>query len=590
MLLQANPTLTPSQVEALLQDTAYRFGATNSYEPDPQNPGGQISFDKGAGLADMQAALDALGTAHDGGESAQGTPQVAITSPVDGTTNDGTATLTVTGTAGDGYVAPKAFVSQVVASGDGGDLSAPMAGAADVTGLTVLETSTGMRYTLGVRDLADVSPLGGDYVVRQVVNGAAFATEVAWSGTAATASTSTSATFNNAKATSLTVDRAANTISWTLPFAALGNPGPLSTAIKVYVQSYQQFSVDLAPGGVVVQSVVQPEYGFYGIRRPSLAPAPTTTVTLAVDGGVASPVTLIGTSPTYSWSTQVATSGLTDGQHLLTATVLTNGVAAATRTLSFLVQIPVVVASSVAVTNPAEGAALERGPVSVTGTAITNAPLSQVRRVTVQVTGAGYDSGELAADGTSSWSLPLDAGALVGGGYLLTARFSLDGTVVATATRAVTVPAAVVLVSCAPRGLSFWQEQYNGSRKAVFTTAEATALADKAAALSGGYFGSRSALVNVLYVKGKLPAETSAARQYAPLLLNLAAGQLSSTMGVQLGLSGAEVLDPSAYDTARVGSTVSAAATWIRGQLSGGDAAAAEQTAVLINTRSGLGC
>jgi serine protease AprX len=591
LLLEARPSLTPAAIENLLQDTAYKFGSASTYEPDPQNPGGTTSFDKGAGLADAQAALDALGVAHDGGESTQGQPQVAISSPADGATNNGTTPLSVTGTASDGYVAPRPFVTQVVASGDGGDLPSPLPGVADVTGLSVIETPTGMRYSVSVRDLSDAGPLGGDWVVRQTLAGQAYATEVLWDGTAASPSTSTSAAFNNAPATAIAADLATNTVSFTVPFASLGNPGPMSAAIKVFVQSYQQLSVDLTPGGVLVTSTPEPEYGAYGIRRPSLAGPPITAVTLALDSGTPQAVSLNGTSPSYTWGTSVDTTGLADGTHTLTATVLTDGIARSTRTVAFTVQRPVVVVSGVAVTSPSEGATVDRAVVPMTGTSTSNAPAGQLRAVTVQVTGGGFDSGQLTATGVDSWSLPFDFGAVAGGSYLVTARFTLDGVVAATSTRTVLVPVAAVLVSCAPRALTFWQNQYNGSTKAVFTTAEANALADKAVTLSSGYFGSRSALISALYAKGKLPAETSAAKQYAPLLLNLAAGQLSATMSTQLGLTGQERLDGSVYDTSRLGSTVASAASWMRGQFNSlGDLAGVEQAAININNRTGLVC
>jgi hypothetical protein len=185
--------------------------------------------------------------------------------------------------------------------------------------------------------------------------------------------------------------------------------------------------------------------------------------------------------------------------------------------------------------------------------------------------------------------LPLDTSVLTGGTYQLTSRLYLDGVVAATATRSLAVPAAAVLVSCSPRGVSFWQEQFNGSRKASFTATEADQLADRAASLSNGYF-TKSALVTVLYAKGKVPAETSTARQYAALLLNLAAGQLSANMSTPLGLSGAETLSSGTYNTLLVGSTVRAATSWIRAQLPSGNLSTAEQTAININTRTGLGC
>ncbi len=130
LLYQARPGLTPTQVEDVLQDTAYRFGDATSYEADPQNTGGATSFDKGAGLLDIPAALDALGVAADGRVSTLA-PTVAITSPGEGTDNDGTAPLQVTGSAYDGVPAPVAATTKVLAAGDD-DLPAQTPGAADL--------------------------------------------------------------------------------------------------------------------------------------------------------------------------------------------------------------------------------------------------------------------------------------------------------------------------------------------------------------------------------------------------------------------------------------------------------------------------
>lgn len=56
-LLQANPALTPAQIEDILEDTAYKFAAGSLYEPDPANGDNSTSFDKGHGLVDVKAAL-----------------------------------------------------------------------------------------------------------------------------------------------------------------------------------------------------------------------------------------------------------------------------------------------------------------------------------------------------------------------------------------------------------------------------------------------------------------------------------------------------------------------------------------------------
>lgn len=74
MVLQANPALTPADVQDVLEDTAYKFAFGGPYEPDPANPDNTTSFDKGHGLVDTMAAVArALGL------PAPGDPLPAIT-------------------------------------------------------------------------------------------------------------------------------------------------------------------------------------------------------------------------------------------------------------------------------------------------------------------------------------------------------------------------------------------------------------------------------------------------------------------------------------------------------------------------------
>jgi subtilisin family serine protease len=56
-LLQADPTLTPGEIEDVLEDTAYPFAAGAPYVDDTMNPGTKTSFDKGHGLVDVVAAV-----------------------------------------------------------------------------------------------------------------------------------------------------------------------------------------------------------------------------------------------------------------------------------------------------------------------------------------------------------------------------------------------------------------------------------------------------------------------------------------------------------------------------------------------------
>jgi serine protease AprX len=59
-LLQADPTLTPAQIEDVLEDTAHKFVAGAPYAPDPRNPDSTSSYDKGHGLVDVVAAVSRI--------------------------------------------------------------------------------------------------------------------------------------------------------------------------------------------------------------------------------------------------------------------------------------------------------------------------------------------------------------------------------------------------------------------------------------------------------------------------------------------------------------------------------------------------
>lgn len=56
-LLQADPTLTPAEIETVLKDTAYKFKNAVAYEDDPSNANWTHSYDKGHGLIDVAAAV-----------------------------------------------------------------------------------------------------------------------------------------------------------------------------------------------------------------------------------------------------------------------------------------------------------------------------------------------------------------------------------------------------------------------------------------------------------------------------------------------------------------------------------------------------
>ncbi|HYO61398.1 MAG TPA: S8 family serine peptidase [Actinomycetota bacterium] len=61
-LLQADPTLTPAEIEGVLEDTAHKFAFGTAYGllTDPTNPDNTTSFEKGHGLVDALAAVQAV--------------------------------------------------------------------------------------------------------------------------------------------------------------------------------------------------------------------------------------------------------------------------------------------------------------------------------------------------------------------------------------------------------------------------------------------------------------------------------------------------------------------------------------------------
>lgn len=222
MLLQARPDLTPAAVEDVLVDNALkfttkdRFGSVVPYEFDPQNPDGTTSYDKGAGLADVPAALTALGIT---GQSAS-----SPASPV---------------------------------SGDGGDFAA--SGAADLVGVSVAEETAGMRYTIELRNVSDAAA-GTTLRLYQMVGGASKVTQLVVTSTGASASTATGA-VNTAPAKQVAVNRANNTVSFLLPFDTLGNPAAGTPAHNVYLVSMIGTYVDMAPGGLGADVFTSPRYG-----------------------------------------------------------------------------------------------------------------------------------------------------------------------------------------------------------------------------------------------------------------------------------------------------------------------------------------
>ncbi len=74
LLLQAKPTLTPAQIEDILEDNAFQFTTTGGYVADATNATNGTNFGAGHGLVDAIAALHDARVGADGGSSL---PQVS---------------------------------------------------------------------------------------------------------------------------------------------------------------------------------------------------------------------------------------------------------------------------------------------------------------------------------------------------------------------------------------------------------------------------------------------------------------------------------------------------------------------------------
>lgn len=151
-LLQANPGLTPAQVEDVLEDTAHKFTFGAQYQPDPFNPDDTSSFDKGHGLVDVLAAVQAV--LPDGGE-----PTVEITSPEDRSVARGTTTVT-------GTASPAGTVTVAV---DGAQVGIADGSAAWTFDLDTLALADGPHLISAVLSGPE-GPLAGDSITIVVDN------------------------------------------------------------------------------------------------------------------------------------------------------------------------------------------------------------------------------------------------------------------------------------------------------------------------------------------------------------------------------------------------------------------------------------
>lgn len=229
ILLQRDPSLTPAQVENLLLDTAHQFSFGAPYEADSQNPGGYTSYDKGAGLVDIVAALNTLGTAKD---------------------NNAAGTVTI-------------------ATGDGGDVVGP--GAVDIVSATAMPGAAGVTYTITVANGSDqTSPFVLGLRVTQNVNGTNFRTDIDLTPTGA-APNPAEAPDDAATAEATSASRSGNVVTFFVPYTEIGNPPATAPAHNVFVSSFNGVVADVAPGPgdartVGLDVLLRPEYASYTAR------------------------------------------------------------------------------------------------------------------------------------------------------------------------------------------------------------------------------------------------------------------------------------------------------------------------------------
>ncbi|HVF33801.1 MAG TPA: PKD domain-containing protein, partial [Candidatus Saccharimonadia bacterium] len=226
LLYQAEPLLTPADAEELIQDTARKVKLNASYIEDPQNPGSTIHFGYGAGLLDVIAALDALGTPN-AGQGAAGT-EVTIFD---------------------------------------GDADSGVAGAADVVKLTAQEYTegpgvAGVAYRLTLRNAtAFGSAASFTYRVAHNPNGRHYETSVV--ATSTTVTIPAPGPGNTAPASSVT--RNGNVVTIRVPYSRLGYPPAGAPVHNVAATSADANGfVDFAPspaGSTGTDTDLKPMYG-----------------------------------------------------------------------------------------------------------------------------------------------------------------------------------------------------------------------------------------------------------------------------------------------------------------------------------------
>jgi serine protease AprX len=247
ILRQANPSLTPADLENLVEDTAHKYVFGAAYTNDPANPDNTSSFEKGHGLIDVRlAALRARGLADDFGlTGGAGAPSIDITTPTGVGTVPGS--FPVAGTANTGA----GSVSSVIADGDGGDV--PTA-AADLTRVSLRENINGtVTITWEVTDTAMSPSVAIGYRLTNSIDGVNRFLQVNWDGT--------TATCTQALAGQCTATKVGNSFTATYPASALGASRGAVMFDAFASTIIQSVVVDRAPGDVGGTLTTHPAQG-----------------------------------------------------------------------------------------------------------------------------------------------------------------------------------------------------------------------------------------------------------------------------------------------------------------------------------------
>lgn len=410
LLYQADPTLTPAEVETILEDTAYQFDFGEPYAPDPANPGSLSSPDKGHGLVDAEAALRALLDLDDPTDGFGGVPSVdvTITSPADGATVE--SDVTVTG--GSDVTVDRPAQITTIASGDAGD---NLFGANDIDEVRFIENGDGtVTVEWQVVDAEDVGLYYPIFRYNVVIDGTSHVFEIVDSATGPS-------NGDSGTDTPTSVEQVGNVFRATYDAAGLGiHRGSL--LYDAYAFSYRSPGLpsDVAPGGADGTYLTEPQRGpgvtaVYDVA----APHPVPTISVSVDGdevGTAEP------AGDGSWSYDV--TGLAPGvSHEIGAVGTVQGVSSEATTT---VQVPVPL--DVTIDVPTDGTEVGAGNTLITGTA----DLPEGATLTVTATGGGLDGAPLdvaitGQDGiTSTWAAGLDL-TDASGTVTITATGALDG-------------------------------------------------------------------------------------------------------------------------------------------------------------------